>query len=547
MISHSKISPSAVRVVIASLGILFGATTVHAADTVDLHSQTWYVHTDMVTGAQDLPYWQEIIDTALAEANALVEGTNGPFDTPCCSRMNQTASLAVFGASSDGLDVLDSSADQSVLDSFGSGSVAFLIDSMTYCGGSSPSAIGCASTPSCTGNGDDDPNSWMAVTVDALDSGILPAVVAHERGHNACLGHVSANACQIMQGTVTSPGNGGCFTSTECSNFRDGRTTTSSGLDCDCHIAGGGLETDGTSCTEVAGGVCSGGYCGDAGGDASVSLIASAHPGSAGTAATDDAIAISGLTGGWSILGQITATADAVHGLAYATDSTTLYGVIPTSGDDSIVTVDATTGAVIATVGSIANGTSELISMAYHPGATTGASDDRLIMLEVSGSTGTVVWIDPASPSVKNTYGNILWTPANLFAGLAYDSNQGKLYASTPFGPDGLYEIDLGTCPPSPCSSSQVSGVRVAISDGSLSYSEDSQRLYLIGTSFGGQRTFYRTIDPLAGSAGLVRNLDELTPGGLAAMPAVPEPDTTATLLVGAGFVAWLGRRQRRA
>lgn len=127
--------------------------------------------------------------------------------------------------------------------------------------------------------------------------------------------------------------------------------------------------------------------------------------------------------------------------------------------------------------------------MAYHPGATTGASDDRLIMMEVSGSTGTVVWIDPASPSVKNTYGNISWTPASLFAGLAYDSNQGKLYTSTPFGPEGLYEIDLGTCPPSPCSSSQVTGLGVAISDGSLSYSEDSQRLYLIGTSFGGQRS----------------------------------------------------------
>lgn len=168
-------------------------------------------------------------------------GTNGPFDTPCCARMNQTASLAVFGSASDGLDVINSGADESFLDSLGTGSIAFLVDSMTYCGGFSPLAIGCASRPSCSGDGNDDPYLWMAVTVDALDSKIFPAVIAHERGHNACLGHVSANACQIMQATVTSPGNGGCFTSTECSNFQDGRTTPSSGLDCDCHIGGGGL------------------------------------------------------------------------------------------------------------------------------------------------------------------------------------------------------------------------------------------------------------------------------------------------------------------
>ena len=537
----------AAAMTIFALVILLFAPSIHAAETVDLHSQTWYVHTDMVTGVQDLTYWQGVIDAALAEANALVEGDNGPFDTPCCSRMNRSASVAVFGTPLDGLDVLDSLADQNFYAGFGTGSVAFLLDSMTYCSGSSPSAIGCAEAPSCSGNGNDDPDLWMAVTVDALDSGILPSVIAHERGHNACLGHVSANACQIMQGTATSPGNGGCFTSSECSNFLDGRTTTSSGLDCDCHVNGGGLEIDGTSCTEIASGICSGGVCGDLTGDAAVSLVASAHPGDAGTFAPDDALVVSALTGGWSTLGQITPTADDVQGLAYATDSSTLYGVIPTSGDDSIVTVNATTGAVISTVGTIANGTSELISMAYHPGPTSGAGDDQLIMLEVSGSSGAVVWVDPATPSAKNTYGSLIWSPASLFTGLAYDSVQGMLYASTPFGPDGLYEIDLGTCPPSPCTSNQLSGADVPISDGSLSYSPDSQRLYLLGTSFGGQRTFYRSIDPVSASAGLVRNLDELTPGGLAAVGAVPEPGTTASLIAGAGLVAWFARQRRKA
>ena len=85
------------------------------------------------------------------------------------------------------------------------------------------------------------------------------------------------------------------------------------------------------------------------------------------------------------------------------------------------------------------------------------------------------------------------------------------------------------------------------ISDGSLSYSPDSQRLYLLGTSFGGQRTCYRSIDPVSASAGLVRNLDELTPGGLAAVGAVPEPGTPASLIAGAGLVAWFARQRRKA
>ena len=151
----------------AAITILLFAPSIYAAETVDLHSQTWYVHTDMVTGVQDLTYWQGVIDAALAEANALVEGDNGPFDTPCCSRMNRSASVAVFGTPLDGLDVLDSLADQNFYAGFGTGSVAFLLDSMTYCSGSSPSAIGCAEAPSCSGNGNDDPDLWMAVTVDA--------------------------------------------------------------------------------------------------------------------------------------------------------------------------------------------------------------------------------------------------------------------------------------------------------------------------------------------------------------------------------------------
>ena len=443
--------------------MLLSASTASAAQDVDLHDLTWYVHVDLIdAGAgRDLAFWQNVIDESVAQANILLEGGQGPFDTPCCTRLGSSATVTTFGTPGDGLDVIDSSADQSFLNTFGgSSSDAFLVDSMTYCGGSSPGAIGCAETPFCSGNGNDDPSLWMAVTVEAYDDKILPAVIAHERGHNTCLNHVSAAGCQIMQASVAIPGNGGCMTASECTNYRNGRTTTASGLSCGCHATAGVLEPDGTMCTEVASGVCSGGLCGDPAGDASVSLIASAHPGSGSIPAPDDALAVSAVSGEWTDLGQIAPTADDVFGLAYAADSSTLYGVVPSTGDDQIVTIDPTTGDLISIVGSIANGTAECISMAYLPGATSSPADDRLVMMEVTGSSGTVIWIDPASPSVRNVYGSIVWSPASEFKGLAYDSANDRLVASTPFGIEGLYEIDLGTCPPSPCTSGPDCGRR---------------------------------------------------------------------------------------
>ena len=271
--------------------------------------------------------------------------------------------------------------------------------------------------------------------------------------------------------------------------------------------------------------------------------MASAHPGSAGIPAPDDALAISTLAGAWRTLGQITPTADDVQGLAYARDSGTLYGVIPTSGNDSIVTIDPDSGAVLATVGLIGNGSAELISMAYHPGATSSPEDDRLVMLEVSGSEGRVVWVDPASPSVRNVYGLLAVGSPEEFTGLAYDSLQGKLFASTPFGPDGLYQIDLTSCPPSPCNAAQVPGARLFVEDGSLAFSPETGMLYQIGTAFGGSRTFYNIIDPTNGASALTFSLDVLTPGGLA---AVPEPGLGAGLLAGAIGLGWAARRSLR-
>lgn len=524
------------------------ATPASSAQDVDLHELTWYVHVDLIdAGAgRSLAYWQGVIDDAVADANVLIQGGQGPSDNICCAELARTANVVTFGSPNDGYDVINTSGEQNNLQNFAGGSSsAFLVDSITWCGGSSPAAIGCAELPNCNGNGGDDPTLWMAVTVESFDDGTLPAVIAHERGHNACLNHVSNLACQVMQGTVFTPGNGGCFTNSECSNYRAGRTTTNSGLSCGCHASGGGgtSEADGLACPEVPGGICSGGICGVADGNAGVRLMAAAAPGTAGGGPPDDALAISGLSGAWVNRGQMSPTADDVRAMAASDygEASTLYGVVPTTGDDRVVTLDIDTGAILSTIGTVSNGVSEIVAMAYHPGASPTTTDDRLIVLEFDGSNVFVKWLDPASPSSLNSYGRLLWSPAAAFTGLAYDSIQGKLFAATYFGPDGIFEIDLDSCPPSPCDSDQLLGADSPVDDASLSFSPRTGMLYLVGTSFGGARTFYDVIDPVTAQRVETLSLDLFTPAGLA---AVPEPGFGLGALIGLLGLVIAGRRR---
>jgi hypothetical protein len=349
-----------------------------------------------------------------------------------------------------------------------------------------------------------------------------------------------------MHGTIFLPGLTGCMTASECSNYRAARTTASSGLECGCYDNGGGFLADATVCTEVSGGLCSGGLCGPFAGDAGVHLLAAAAPGTAFGGPPDDALRISALKGEWTTLAQFSPAADDVRGMAYASDSGTLYGVVPTVFDDSIVTIDPVAGTILSTVGTIANGTAEIVSMAYDPGATRVPGDDRLIVIEVGGSIGEVRWIDPASASTTHLLGSLVWSKPERFSGLAYDSLQDRLFAATPFGPDGLFEIDLGSCPPSPCNSAQIPGAELFMDDASLSFSPISGMLYLVGTQeFGSdRRTFYNVIDPTTGSSVETLSLDVFTPAGLA---AVPEPGIGAGVAVGAmGLVVQTRRRIRR-
>ncbi|MDJ0786589.1 MAG: hypothetical protein QNK05_07245 [Myxococcota bacterium] len=493
-----------------------------AAPVRDVHDLRWFVHVDLIdAGAgEDLAFWQGVIDQTMAEATDLYEGGHGPFDAPCCTSIERSAAVTTFGMPGDGLDVLDSAADYAAIAAIGlPGSRAFLVDSLTYCGGPAPTSIGCAQTPFCDGNPNDDPDLYLVVTLDSRDGGTLAATLAHERGHNACLVHVDGDECQVMRAAA----GGHCVDATECSNLMAGRTTT--GGSCTCHDMASGLEPDGTACTGVAGGVCSGGVCGVASGDAAVSLLAAAGPESADGATPDDALALSGLTGGWSDLGPLSGGGDVIEGLAYAHDAGVLYGVVPGPGDDQVVTVDRVSGDITATVGTIANGSERLVALAYDPGATSATSDDRLLALSTDGTFEDLVEIDPASPSTAVFIGSLAFGAADGFRGLAYDSVSGRLFTASPFA-DGIYEIDTSTCPFF-CGLTQQTGFDLSRFDASLSYSPDTGRLYLVGTQIGlaplGDRLLYDVVDPAQGAVVETRGLDAFTPAALAALGPLAE------------------------
>ncbi|MBJ18643.1 MAG: hypothetical protein GY910_18040 [bacterium] len=520
-----------------------------AAPEVDLHELTWYVHVDLINAGlgEDLDYWQGVLDELMSTSNKLLEGKQGPIDRSCCTRLAASVPLVTFGAPGDGLDVIDTPAEQGAISAIGTGSSAFLVDSITYCDGASPGAIGCALKPACTGNPNDDPKVWMLVTVDAFGDGTLASVIAHERGHNACLSHITGAPCQLMSDTILTPGLGACLGATECSHYRAGRTELTSGVGCSCHDDISGILADGAICSEGGGGICSGGLCGGIAGDARVHLLSASDPGDLG-GPPEDAIRVSGLSGDWANLGQISATADDLRAMAYAVDSETLYGIVPSVFDDLVVTLDSSSGALISFIGAIANGTDEIVSMAYDPGETPAANDDRLIVLEVEagGSGGEFRSIAPASPSIAPLLGTLAIGPAVHFSGMAYDSLQERLFLASFFEPTGFYEVDLAGCSPSCTTTALSTWTPRAWENASLAFSPDTGMLYLVGnlTYEPGSitTTFYAVVDPITGVSSDAISLDRFTPSALAALP---EPGFLSGMTTGFLALVLTSRRPR--
>jgi hypothetical protein len=528
------------RAIVAWLAVYFFWAPLDAlavSPTTNLHELEWLVHIDMIdAGAgRDLAFYEAIINQAVGDATILIEGDQGPADSPCCDVIT-VLSVDTFGTSGDGLDVPSSAAEQAALNAIvgASGSTAFLVDSLGYCGGPTTTAIGCAARPSCTGNPNDDPGLKLIVTMEAHEIyDVIGETLAHERGHNSCLSHVTpGEKCLLM----SSSAGGGCLTASDCTDLDNGRNN--SGGTCACHDGSGGTEADATACTEGAvTGLCSGGLCGELDSDASVQLMAAGGPESALGAATDDALLTSGLSGGFENLGPIGAST-APTGLAYAPLRGVLYAVNPLAGEDELITLDPATGSRTGTIGTLI-GKEEVTALAFDPGDTDAESDDRLFALVKAGDFEDLFEIDPDDAST-NDLGGLSTGVTNGFQGLAYDSINDKLYASG-FANSGIYEIDLAC--PFFCDTTQVLGVGVPRSGSSLAYSEETGRLYLSGSQ-SGPRTLFDSIDATTFETFPSIGTDDFTPGGLAAIP-VPEPHPLFLQMVGGLAVAGLARRRR--
>jgi hypothetical protein len=530
----------------AALAVALLAGAADAATSADLHEIKWFVHTDLLDpgAGRDLAFYQALLDAALADSRVLLEGHQGPVDRVCCSRLvNEEhapgVTLAAFGDPGDGLDVLDTGELDAIVSTGGGGSRGYLIDSIADCNGSGP-AVGCATFAFCGGPPDDDPDRFMVVTLDAADIGLLGMVIAHERGHNACLSHVSNDPCELMQSSA----GGGCLSAAECAILADARTTT--GDACACHVDGApGADTapeeDGLVCADGGGaGVCSGGVCGPDWSDAGVGLLAAGGTESSSGGATDDALQLSGLPGGWNELGALGAT---IRGLTYDPDAGILYGIEDGGGgDDSLVVIEPTTGAVTATIGSV-TGHPDLTSLAFDPGTTDASDDDRLLALSSDGSFEDLIAIDPAT-ATATVLGPLEWGVSGGFQGLAFDSQNRKLYASG-FSIDGLWEIDPESCgAPFFCHTTEVAGIGITRQDPSLAYSRKTGRLYQVGRQ-SGSRILYDAIDATTLAPRATVGIDGYSTGGLAALP-MPEPATGFALPAGVALLAALARRRER-
>lgn len=499
---------------------LLAAEARGAPPTSSLQEVRWLVHVDLIdAGAgRDLDFFEGLIEGALFGASQLLEGNQGPADTPCCARVELDGAVTTFGSPGDGLDVIDSMADQDAITALSvPGTQAFLVDSLTFCGGPAPVSVGCATTPFCSENQNPNSELWVVLSLDALEGGKGAQTLAHEIGHTACLTHVDVEECQLMR----SGSGGGCLDASECANILS--AFDESGGVCSCHDdVSESILPDLSSCSEMPAGLCSGGICANPAGPGSSRLLAAAGPGFGAGEATDDALLISGLTGGWSRLGSLGSSDEAVQGLAYAIDSETLYGVVPSPADDLLVVINPDTGSITQTLGTISNGSKELIALAYDPGNTNAADDDLLVALETDGSFEDVVTIDPQSPDVTNFVGALEFGAPNGFRGLAYDSATETLYTSSPFA-GSIYEIDLDTCPFF-CGLIQRGASGLVRGDTGLAYSADTGLLHLLGSQLAspplGPRTLYDVIDPTTFTKVMETiQVDSFTTGGLAVIP----------------------------
>lgn len=522
------------RSVIALLLALSASASAAAAPAEAVHQLRWFIHVDLIDvgSGQDLAFYQQLIGDRLAVSDLLLKGHQGPADSGCCVRLN-ALSVSTFGSPGDGLDTISNQSELDAVAALGDGS--YLVQSITFCGGTtSTSIVGCA----------DMPGDFMIVALLADDSGFLPTLIAHERGHNAGLEHVVANPCELMSASA----GGGCLSVSECNTFIADASATGGSCECLDNSVGGPPVVMGTTCTDASGcGLCSGGVCGACTSLAGARLVAAGGPGAASGEVTDDALSQAALSGDWDVVAGF---GSAVSGLAYDATAGVLYGIEQRVGDDTLVTIDADTGAILTTVG-VLTGREDVTSLAFD--GTPGGG--RLLAIEVDddffGLDCTAVSSMPPPPCFSelfeidpSTANQVTLGELNLaivtdgMQALAWDESSGDLYGASAAS---LSRIDLASCNGSTCSSTSINNSsRISAA---LAWDPVTALLVREGND-GLGRSRIDVIDPASGDTLSTWGIDAFTAGGLAVLRA-PEPNVGWGLVVGIIGLSRLRRRRR--
>lgn len=527
----------ATTIFLATLGAMALGSSAAADPTNHTHSLDWFVHVDLldVAAGRDLAFFQALIEDRSARADALLRGHQGPIDNGCCVTL-EPVTVTTFGSAGDGLNVIDTASELSSV--FGQGAGAYLVESVWFCTSFNTSTRGCANTP---GNA-------LAVAFEADASDFMPPLIAHERGHNTGLNHVATNTCNLMSASS----GGGCLSVSECNSFIADADTTNGTCGCLADVIGDDPIAPGAACSIAGGGtgICNGGVCGDMMGAAGARLISSASTGAASGGSPSSLLNMSPLTGDWDNVGTIGAS---LAGLAYDSNADVLYGIETRAGDDALVTVDPTSGAVTSTIAVLA-GREEVVALAFDPG-----NPDRLLAIEIDDTifTGTgsetpctniiptsttcsseIIEIDPATGGVTQLGDlNNLITDRGMTA-LAWDDTNGTLYAA---GRGGLATVDLSSCNGTSCPGTNV--IDNALWDPvAITWDPVSQEIQRVGERILG-RTDFSAYTPATGTFVLRARIDPVAPGGLAATP-VPEPTIALGLTVGALALGALQRRR---
>jgi hypothetical protein len=516
------------------IACLFVVSPAAAAPTEQVHSQDWFVHIDMIDAGMgmDLAFWTALIQDRVAEANRILQGHQGPVDAGCCVELDPV-SVSTFGTPSDGLDMITNGTELSTV--FGLGAGAYLVETVHFCSGSFSTSIrGCAQTP---GDG-------MIVSMEADPSLFLPAVIAHERGHNGGLNHVSSNPCELMQ----SSNGGGCLSVAECNAFIADADTTGGTCECLDDTVGDPPVALGTACTDPSGnGVCSGGLCGDSTDTFGARLYVAGGTGAATGQTPNTLLDQVGGALDWDSLGAIGVE---VSGLAYDPSADVLYGIEVLAGDDALITIDPTTGAKTGTIATL-TGKADVIALAFDP----RGSGDRLLAVEVDddffgntcmGALGLtppcfseLFEIDPSNGNITilGELNQLIITGG--VTGLAMDDAGGLAYGATPAG---LASIDFSSCPSSQCPSTALDNRFV--SGPSLTWDPISGQIFRQGSD-GFSATIVNVFDIGSGESEFERGVDVFTAGAMAAAP-IPEPGFLPGLVSGLVTLVWLRGRGGR-